>query len=194
LQAVTSNTIVQGPAVDVSTKISGTVKVRLGRTSNTTLGGAVELRVEGTGLGHGGGNTFWVAISPWTSSNHGNAPSQANVGSTPAANASALDGTWTGITAADGLVHIYDTNDATRSEWARILSVTGSVLTFTNTLGNIHTATTNKVVDQAEEWDIPVNLRYEESIRFSVDTAKNAVTHPVVVQAILITEDATYYS
>jgi hypothetical protein len=189
-QTVNSNTAVKGPALDVSGKWAGTVKIRMARTSTSSIG-AVEFRVQGGGRGHAGDSDYWVPIYAWTSALHVNAASQANVASTPAANASALDGTWTGITAADGLVVVYDTNTAARTEWARVLSVTGSVLTFQDTLTRVHTVTSNKVVDQAEEWSIPIDLTGEETLRLTVDCAKNAVTVPVVVEGVIVYHDAT---
>ena len=191
IRSVGSNAVAKTTTpIDVSTKWSGVVKVRFGRTSTSSIT-ATELRIEGGGRGVGGANDFWTPIYAWTDSNYSIAASQANVGSTPAANAIALDGTWTGITAADGLVFIMDTNTANRGEWGRVNSVTGSLLTFQDTLTRIHTVTTNKVVDQAEEWNIPVDFAGEETIRMVVDNAKNAVLVPVVVEGILITHDTT---
>lgn len=188
LQAIAAGTVVAGPAITVATKYGGTVKFRMGRMSTTSMSASLpEFRIEGQSAGHGGADSGWFTIFPWTPANGATVASKVTVASTPGANSTTLDGTWTGITATDGLVFISDTNDATRSEWARISSIATSVATFQRTLTNVHTATSNVVLDQAEEWSIPVSFEGEESIRVVVDLAKNGTASGgITAEAYLI--------
>lgn len=191
-QLINSNAVAKGPEINVSGKWAGTLKVRLGRTTITSCG-AAELRLEGGGRGSGGAADFWTPIYPWTTALHGTAPSAVTINSNGAAGALTLDGTWTGITAADGLIFIYESGTVANSEWTRVQGVSGSNMTVQDSLTRSHASTT-KVYDQAEEWSIPVDLAAEETVRLVVDLVKNSVNVPMVAEAVLIMHDATYYS
>jgi hypothetical protein len=193
-QLINSNSVAKGPEINVSGKWAGTLKVRLGRTTTTSCG-AAELRLEGGGRGSGGAADFWTPIYPWTTALHGTAPSRVSLTSNAAANANTLDGPsgWTGISASDGLVFFYESGTVANSEWGRVQGVATSILTVQDSLTRSH-ATGTPVIDQAEEWSIPVDLASEETVRLVVDLAKNSVNVPMVAEAVLITHDATYYS
>jgi hypothetical protein len=191
LQAVSSVTMAKGPVVDVTAKWAGTALIRYGRLSSVVVTNATEFRLESGGRGSATINDFWVPVYAWTTANHATAAAQGLLSAAVAAGGTKLElATATGLTAADGLLFLYDGTSPTTSEWFRILSVGTNSIAPLDTITRAHSATSSVVTDQAEEWAIPIDLATVQYLRMIVDNAKNAVAAPVMVEGQMIFHDA----
>jgi hypothetical protein len=195
-QAIAANTIVKSATIDVSTKVSASILARLGRTAVGTLTGAVEGRLESSGVA--AANDFWLPFKPFTTALHNTAAVAPALASAQAAAATNVQvATITGLTNADSLLFLYDGGAAgvPNSEWFRVSGVTTPNVTANDSLTRAHSITSTLCTDQAEEWCIEsIDLRGHTAVRLAVDTAKNVVGQTVVFKAIMIMEDGALVS
>lgn len=182
---VSTATVTAGSTLVTTEDWEGELAVKLGRTTTVSITGAVEMALERSS--RAAANDFWTPVIPFTTANHGTAASAQPLASGAAAGAVAINlSATTGFTVADKILFIWDANTPSLSEWCEhIVSVTSPHVTVFDPLTRAHTAATCVGSDQAEEWNIPVSLSSGSKYRFTVNTAKNGVTSPVVIEAVL---------
>ena len=188
-----SGSMYLGSEIDVSTVISATALIRLGRTVTTALTNPVGFKLEGSAKASGA--DFWVPLYVWQNNIltvTGIIPaSNLLTGATSAGATTYTLDSATGQTSGD-LVFFYE---SAKYEWARTKSTSSAVATPLDPLVYAH-ADNTVVLDQGEEWVIPINLQGIKRLRLVVDTAAGggsaaaAVGYTVFVQAFLNTLDS----
>lgn len=186
IQAVAGGAVVKSAELDVSTKESGLVFVRHGRTTTTTLP-ASEFRLESSPSDSG---NDWQSVWVWQTGLHGTASVSRSLSVTAAAGAQTLSVDTTGGIANGDDVLIYHSGAVGASEFAKAATVTSPNAVLTDSLGGAHTAGAAVVTDNAEQWAIPLDLQGIRRLRIVIDNAKNAVGQSTVAQAKIVTTDS----
>jgi hypothetical protein len=148
LQSIAASTTVVGSEVDVTGKFAGVVFIHFGRTTTSAPGSGVSFRIEAADKSSGG-NHWYPLTSVITGIAACNGPTNTST-SGAAQTVSAI----TGFVAQD-ICCIAPTTVA-NTEWARMVSSTGSVLTMEETIAGSHS--TGNTYNKAEMYAIPLDL------------------------------------
>lgn len=164
LQAVSASSQVVGSEVDVSGKFGGIVFIHFGRDTTSAATVGVSFRIEGAAKGSGAGQWYPLAtiISGITAATGSNNSSTSSAAQTVASG--------TGFVAQD--VCLVKDGTLANSEWARIKSISGAVLTMEENLVNSHS--TGATYSKAEMWAIPVDLSAVGRLRLVADGVAHA--------------------
>lgn len=148
LQSIAASSVVVGSEVDVSSKFAGIVFVHFGRTTTVAPVTGVAFRIEAADKASGG-NHWYPLTSVMTNIIACSGPTNTST-SGAAQTVSAITGF-----AAQDICCIAPTTVA-NTEWARMVSSTGSVLTMEETIAGSHT--TGSTYNKAEMYAIPLDL------------------------------------
>lgn len=178
IQDVASNVSVVGGAIDVSTYYEGKVRIRFGRGTANAFTTAPIFRLQVCYDSSSPTNQQWAdyqVVQPPVGATIGSQATSSGdgVGSTAVTLAAG-----TNFTAGD-FVFFHHTTIG-NSEWHRQLLVAGAVITIAEGLVNDQAAAT--VRDQAEEWNISMNLADVQKIRLLCESG--ATGQAYVVEAI----------
>jgi hypothetical protein len=148
LQSIAANNTVVGTEVDVTGKFAGVIFIHFGRTTTTAPGSGVSFRIEVADKASGG-NHWYPLTNVITNIAACNGPTN-----TSTSGAAQTVSSNTGFVAQD-ICCIAPTTVA-NTEWARLVSISGSVLTMEETIAGSHT--TGNTYNKAEMYAIPLDL------------------------------------
>jgi len=169
---------VVGSEVNVTGKFTGTVFIHFGRTTAGVPTAGVTFRIEAAAKGSGAGE--WMPLTS-VISNIIQCSTSTNVSTSGVAQTVA---SGTGFNPQD-IILIADGTVA-NSEWARLVSVSGAVLSMEEALVNAHT--TGSVYNKAEMYAIPLDLSSVGRLRVVADGS--AHNQSFVCEAYLNTLDS----
>ncbi len=164
LQSIAASTTVVGSEVDVTGKFAGVVFIHFGRTTTSAPASGVSFRIEVADKASGG-NHWYPLTSVITNIAACNGPTNTST-SGAAQTVSAI----TGFVAQD-ICCIAPTTVA-NTEWARMVSSTGSVLTMEETISGSHS--TGNTYNKAEMYAIPLDLSGIGRLRVVADGSAHA--------------------
>lgn len=177
-----------GSSVDVSTKFSGSIFVKLGRSAATALTNDVNFRFEMSPKASG--NDEWYTKQTWTSALGKTASSSTTLnGATTAGNTTCVVASATGIAAGDYL-YFRETGTPANSEWSRVAAVSGTTVTFEEAQTRNHTNGI-AISDIAESFTYDFDFSGIGRIRLIVDTASAVSGVTIDVLAWVSTLDST---
>jgi hypothetical protein len=182
LQSVASNTVVISSAVDVSTKLAGTVYIHFGRRATTALTTGMIFRIEESSKSSGDGHwypvaTFQTAVTA--------AESEAVSGTVNSGTNVITVASTSNLTAGD--VIFIDNGTIANSEWGRIKSISSNTsVTIEDNLVNAQTGST--IYDQAEMFVAKLDFTSTGRIRLVADGSGTG--QATAVEAHLVTGDS----
>lgn len=165
-----SGVVTLGSAFDVSTNFGARVFVKMGRIAATALTNNVGFRLEASAKASG--NDEWFPLIKWTCTLGTTAASSTTLnGATTAGN---LTSTLTSVTGfgAGNQVYCRETGTPANSEWSRVASISGSVLTFEEVQTRSH-ANSIAVTNLSESWTFELDTSGISRIRLIVDSASS---------------------
>jgi hypothetical protein len=182
LQALSSNTVVIGSAVDVSTKFSAFIGIHFGRATASALTTGAKVRIEGSMKSSGDGH--WYVLAEFQSAIAA-AESEAVSGTVNAGTNVVTVASTTNLTQGD-LVYIKNTTIG-NSEWGRVKSISANVsITLEDNLVNAQTGST--IYDNAELWTAYLDLAAVTRIRAVADFSGTG--QACDVEALMVTADS----
>lgn len=177
-----------GAAVDVSTKMAGSVFVKMGRTVATALTNEVKFRLEYSAKSSG--NDEWFPAVQWSSASGKTAANSTTLnGATTAGNTTSVLTSGTGF-GAGATAYFRETGTPANSEWSRVQSISSNTPTFEEAQTRNHTNSI-AVTNLAEYFQFDVDLSAVARVRLVVDTASAASGQTVDVIAWITTLDST---
>jgi hypothetical protein len=188
LTITAANAVTKGAELDVSTKESGNVFVRLGRTGTTSMTGAVEFRLESSSAVSA---NDWQQVFVWQAGNGGTAAVSTAVSITATLGSSTVNVAATTSISNGADLLVYHAATVADSEFIRAQTVTSPNITTLDPLLKTHTLGGAAVVtSQAEQWVIPVDLQGIKRLRIVVDAARNGTLVSTVAKAEIVTTDS----
>jgi hypothetical protein len=173
-----SNTVSLGTALDVSTYYAGYLRIRLGRSSATAFTVGPRIRIEGTGETGTPTAQQWTVLASFQMAVGASIGSQAVSGTEAAGQTTITLAAATNFAASD-YVFFHNTTLA-NSEWARVVSVSGSDIVIEEGIVNAQTGATAR--DQAEHYPCQLDLIAINKLRIVVDNSGTGQS--VVAQVI----------
>lgn len=170
--------------LDVSTKISGVVLMRMGRTSSSafTTNGVVFL-VEVSGYAAESGEEYWYPYREFETALGSSIGSQAVSGTEAAGQTVVTLAAGTNFAARDYV--FWHNTTLINSEWSRVLSVSGADLTLLEAITNAQTGATCR--DQAEAFECEMDLSAVKKLRV---WAINNTGQTAAVEVLISTGDS----
>ncbi len=165
LQSVAASTTFVGTEVDVTGKFAGVVTIHFGRATTGTPAAGVSFRIEAAGKGGGAAGQWYPLTSVITGVAAASAPTN-----TSTSGAAQTVSSISGFVAQD-ICMIAPTTVA-NTEWARMVSSTGSVLTMEENIIGSHT--TGNTYNKAEMYAIPLDLSAVGRLRVVADGSAHA--------------------
>lgn len=182
LQTIAANGVVNGSAIDVSTLFAGDVYAKFGREAATAAGAGVNIRIEKSPDTSGTEN--WQPAGQYTTQFA--ACADDTVSGTASIGATTV--TLNSITGfAVGDVIFFFNGTIANSEWARIKSVSGAVITLEDPLTFAQTG--SSVYDTAEIFQV-MSLDLSGAKRLRAVSDGSAFTQAYAIQILLVTLDS----
>jgi hypothetical protein len=176
-----------GSAIDVSGKFSGRYFIELGRSVATALTNEINFRIEASAKSSG--NDEWFPVYQFTSGSGKTAAISTTLnGATTAGNTTATLTSGTSIVAGSFL-YFRETGTPANSEWSRVASISGAVVTFEEAQTRSHTNAI-AVTSLAEKVSGDIDFTNIGRIRLVVDSASLASGQTVDILAWLTTFDS----
>jgi hypothetical protein len=165
IASTASNAVSVGATVDVSTYNGVDVRIRVGRGTATAFTAAPEIRLEGTFKTSPTAND-WVTLASFSPALGASIGSQAVSGT---ASAGATTVTLAAATnfGANDFVFFHNTSPLANSEWSRVVSIAGAVLTLQEGIVNTQTGATAR--DQSEEYHALIDATSLQGMRVVVN-------------------------
>jgi hypothetical protein len=163
-----SNAVTLSSAVDVSTYYSADIRIRMGRGTGTAFTVGPKVRIEVSAVNGAPTADQWAVLATFQMALGASIASQAFSGSEAAAQTTLSLAAATNFAAGD-YVFIHD-NTIGSSEWARVVSVSGSDIVVEEGIVNAHD-TSDTVRDQSEQYHCVVDLTGIHRLRAVVDGA-----------------------
>lgn len=182
LQSVSANSVLISSAIDVSTKIAGSLFIHFGRQSATAAGAGVRIRIEASSKSSADGQWYPLAMFE---TNFAAVESEA-VSGTVNSGTNVITVASTTNLAANDIIFI---NNGTigNSEWGRIKSIsTNASVTIEDNLVNAQTGAT--IYDGAEMY--VANLKLESIGRLRIVADGSSFTQAFAIEAHIITTDS----
>lgn len=182
LQSVSANSVLISSAIDVSTKIAGSLFIHFGRQSATAAGAGVRIRIEASSKSSADGQWYPLAMFE---TNFAAVESEAVSGAVNSGTNVITVASTTNL-AANDIIFI---NNGTigNSEWGRIKSIsTNASVTIEDNLVNAQTGAT--IYDGAEMY--VANLKLESIGRLRVVADGSSFTQAFAIEAYIITTDS----
>lgn len=175
--SVASNTVNIGSAVDVAAYYGADVRIRLGRATATAFTVAPTFRIEGAYETSPAGDE-WAILAEFQ------AAIGASIGSQTTSSGDGVGSTAVTLAAgtnfAAGDYIFFHNTTLANSEWSRVVSVAGAVLTLDE--GLVRDQAPSTVRDQAEQYHASLDLTSIQNIRLITSGAGSG--QAVVVDAI----------
>lgn len=182
LQSVALSSVLISSAIDVSTKIAGSLFIHFGRRSATAAGAGVRIRIEASSKSSADGHWYPLAMFE---TNFAAVESEA-VSGTVNAGTNVITVASTTNLAANDIIFI-DNGTIGNSEWGRIKSIsTNTSVTIEDNLVNAQTGAT--IYDGAEMY--VANLKLESIGRLRVVADGSSFTQAFAIEAHIITTDS----
>ena len=184
LQSVSASSVVQGSAVDVSTKLGGTVFIHFGRQSATAAGAGANIRIEASS--RSSGDIHWFPLAIFTTGFA--AASDEAVSGTEAAGQTVISvASTTGLAAGD--IIFFNNGTIGNSEWHRIKSiVTNTSITIEETNGLTNAQTGATIYDSAEFFVAQLDFTGVTRVRAVADGA--SFTQAFAIEIEMVTGDS----
>lgn len=186
---IASGNVTVGSAVDVSTKIAGTVFLRFGRCATTALSQVFQFRIEASEASSGDTPSLWTPLVTYSSQTV--AVESEAVSSTASSGQAVVP-----VASTTNLVNTPDNNGKliflrhgtpASSEWGRIKTVTSNTsVTLEENLVNAQTSST--IYAGAELWIAQLDFQAIGRIRVVADNSATGQT--VAVKATMVTADS----
>lgn len=184
-QDIATANVIVGTAQDVSTKLSATVFIKMGRNSSSAFtSGWPNFRVEASAKASG--NDWWVPLATFQPAVGASIAATTANGAISAGATSCTVTSATNIAAGD-VLFLGHTTTVANYELVRVKSVSGTTVTFEEACTSAHD---NGCVisDQAEMWAASLDLTGISRIRVVADNANSGRT--IYVSANMVTGDS----
>lgn len=185
LQSVSSGSVVISSAIDVSTKIAGTLFIHFGRRATTALTVGCVIRVEASSKSSADGH--WYPMFVYTTDT-ATSESEAATGTNNSGQNVITVASTTNLTAGD-LIYI-DNTTIGNSEWHRIKSITTNTsVTLEDNLANAQSSGAATIFDQAQIFR-PVNLDLRAIGRIRVVVDNTGTGQAIAIESHIVTADS----
>ncbi len=183
LQSVAASSVLISSALDVSTKLAGSMLIHFGRRSASAAGAGVKFRIEASAKSSGDG--FWFPIVAYTTDFAAAATQAVTTSSASAQNVVSTSST---AFAAIGQIIYIDNTTIANSEWHRIKVVTASTsVTLEDNLVNTQ-GTSSNIYTLAEMFLAQMDFTAISRIRLVADGS--LFTQAFAVEAFIVTGDS----
>jgi len=163
LQSVAASTVLISSAIDVSTKLAGTIFIHFGRRAATAAGAGVDFRIEASSKASADGH--WYPLATFTTDFIAS-EAEAVTGTVASGQKVITVASTTNLTSGD-IVYIDNTTIA-NAEWHRVKSIVSNTsVTVEDNLGNAQTGAT--LYDRAEMFVASLDLASVVRLRVVVD-------------------------
>lgn len=182
LQSVAASSVLLSSAVDVSTKLAGTLFIHFGRRAATAAGAGVNIRIEASAKSSGDG--FWFPLAIFTTAFAASETEAVSGTVSSGANVITVAST-TNLTIGD-VIYI-DNGTIANSEWGRIKSIVSNTsVTIEDNLVNAQTS--SNIYDLAEMYVCQLDLTSITRIRVVADGA--SFTQAFAIEVLMVTGDS----
>lgn len=178
IENVESNTSHVGAAVDVATYYAADVRIRMGRATATAFTTAPKFRIEGTYDNSSPTNQQWVTLAEFQAVVGATIGSQVTSSGDGAGSTAVTLAAGTNFAAGDYVFFHHTTLGS--SEWHRVVSISGAVITIEEAL--IIEQVPSTVRDQAEQYHALLDLTGIQKIRLVCESGATGQAYIVAAE------------